>query len=183
MIKIKPLFLTALALSIVGCSFNYGDGEEDRNRPDIVMENIEYVRFRGGDPLVRFRAEYAERWEERQIMEIRAFSFEQFDNDEISARGNAGTARVELVSGDVFLREGVTVSIESEDIVITTSELDWRDRDRNLSGPQNGEVKVERSDGTTFTGQGFIANTRTRVWEFTGEVSGTYVESENEENS
>ena len=83
--KIKLLFLPALAVYIIGCSFNYGDGEEDRNRPDIVMENIEYVRVRGGDPLVRFRAEYAERWEDRQIMEIRAFSFEQFDNDETSA--------------------------------------------------------------------------------------------------
>ena len=172
-----PLFFI---LVFLGCSFDYGSGTDERNRPDIIMENLEYVRVRGGDPQVRFRAEYAERWEDMQVMEINEFTFEQFENDGAgtNAVGGAGRARIELGTGDVMLRNNVTIDIESEDIIISTGELTWRDRERTLSGSPAGEVIVERRDGTVFTGTGFSANARNRLWEFSGEVRGTYVESD-----
>ncbi|MDR2746047.1 MAG: LPS export ABC transporter periplasmic protein LptC, partial [Treponema sp.] len=63
---------------ILGCSFDYGEGNaEDSGLPDLVMNDVEYVRVRDGDPQVKFRAERAERYENRQLMELRNFSFEQ----------------------------------------------------------------------------------------------------------
>ena len=181
-----PIFLL-LACIFMGCSFDYGGIDEDDNRPDIIMEGIEYVRVRGGDPIVRFQAEYAERWEENQIMEINELSFEQFENrseasgsDDFStdAYGGAGRARIELGSGDVFLGRGVIINIESEDIIIRTEELEWLDRERLLRGNPDDLVEVERSDGTFFTGRGFSAEARSRRWEFLGEVMGSYVEED-----
>ena len=175
--------IVSLGLTILGCTFDYGSGEEERDRPDIVMENIEYVRVRGGDPIVRFRAEHAERWEDQQIMDIMNFSFEQFDNEweNSNAEGEAGSARIELNSGDVSMRGGVRISIESEDLIIQTENLGWNDNDRILSGGPEDAVEIERSDGTTFRGLGFSANARSRTWEFTGEVRGTFVETEDED--
>ena len=178
-------FIGLSGLSVNSCTFDYGDsGETGKGRPDIVMENIEYVRVRGGDPHVRFRADYAERWEDEQIMEISNFSFEQFGDrgENINAEGNAGTAMVELSSGNVSLGSGIRITIESEDIVIKTNELEWRDNLRILSGAPQDIVEIERSDGTAFTGMGFKADVRNRTWEFSGEVRGIYVETDDEED-
>ena len=178
----KGFWLLPLLL-LAACSFDYGDDlESDKNRPDIIMEDLEYVRVRGGYPLARFQAEYAERWEDRQTMEIRDFSFEQLENngEEINARGRAGTASVQLDSGNISLKNGVRIDIESEDIIISTNGLEWRDKEKTISGGEEEKVEIQRSDGTSFTGIGVFADIRSRTWSFSGEVEGTYVEEDEE---
>ena len=177
-------FIPAVALLFNACSFDYDIvSESDSGRADIVMENIEYVRVRGGDPLVRFQAEHAQRWEDQQIMELREFTFEQLEDsgDTINAEGRAARAEVQLGSGDISLRGGVRINIESEDIIIMTSGLEWRDKEKILSGAAEDEVDIERSDGTSFSGRGFTADIRSRSWSFSGEVRGRYVEEDEDE--
>ena len=167
------------------CSFDYSAGAESekKGKADIVMEKIEYVRVRRGDPLVRFQAEYAERWEDRQIMEFRDFSFEQLEDhgETINAEGSAGSAEVQIGSGDITLSGGVRINIESEDIIIRTAGLEWKDKEKLLSGGEQDNVDIQRSDGTSFSGRGFHADMRNRTWNFSGEVKGTYVEKEDGE--
>jgi LPS export ABC transporter protein LptC len=177
------LFLAAL-LSMVGCSFDYGSmSDEDSGLPDIVMSDVEYVRVRSGDPQVRFKAELAERYEERQIMELRNFTFEQFDHhgEEINAAGHAGTAHVELESGNINLRDGVSLGVDSEDVTIETTKLDWQDKEHLLTGDENDEVKILRENGTSFYGRGFTADARNRTWGFAGGVEGTYIHDDDED--
>jgi LPS export ABC transporter protein LptC len=173
-----------LGLSLLNaCSFDYGAGTglED-TRPDIVMDNIEYVRVRGGDILARFQAEHAERWEERQLMELKNFAFEQMEDhgETINVEGAAKAATVQIDTGDISLSGGVRLSIESEDIIINTEELEWRDKEKTIKGGPEEEVDVKRSDGTSFTGKGFSADIRSRTLSFTGEVKGRYVEKDEE---
>ena len=181
----KKFFLfPVIMLLAFSCTFDYGeDGDAEKNRPDIVMENIEYVRVRKGDPLVRFQAEYAERWEDRQTMELKYFSFEQMEDQggTINAEGRAGAAVVQIGSGDISLYNGVRINVESEDIIILTSGLEWKDKEKILSGDEHDEVEIERRDGTKFTGMGFTADARHRTWSFSGEVKGHYVESEKDD--
>jgi LPS export ABC transporter protein LptC len=177
------LFLAPL-LFLLACSFDYGTAPaEDTNLPDIIMNDVEYVRVRKADPVVRFQAEQAERYEKRQLMELQNFSFEQFEDhgEEINAVGRAGAASVELDSGNIRLGDGVSLSVDSEDITIETTQLNWRDRERILSGNEDGEVNVFRENGTSFTGWGFTANTRNRTWEFSGGVAGSYIHDDDEE--
>ena len=165
------------------CSFDYGAaGGPDKNKPDIVMENLEYVRVRGGDPLVRLQADHGERWEERQTMELKDFSFEQMENhgESVNAEGSAGTAAVQLNTGDISLQGGVKIRVNSEDVTISTSTLDWKDKEKTLTGGAGAEVDIVRSDGTSFTGYGFSADARNRTWSFSGEVMGKYVEKKKE---
>jgi LPS export ABC transporter protein LptC len=171
---------------LLGCSFDYGEGaEKDDGQPDIVMSDVEYVRIRDGDPVVRFEAESAERYENRQTMELRNFSFEQFDTRgaEVNAVGSAGAASVELETGNIKMQGGVRISVDSEDLIIETVGLNWQDEERSLSGEENGRVDILRSDGTHFAGQGFSANVRDRTWAFAAGVEGFYVhEDDDEEN-
>ena len=181
------LFFTLMAYCLLcailsaACSFDYGAGTGLENtRPDIVMENIEYVRVRKGDMLARFRAEYAERWEEQQLMKLRNLTFEQMEDhgETVNVEGKANIASVQIETGDISLLGGVQVSIESEDVIINTRELEWNDKEKTIKGGEEEEVDVRRSDGTSFTGIGFSADIRSRTWSFSGEVKGTYVEKD-----
>ena len=177
-------FFFIFSIFFGACSFDYGTSREgDNAKPDIVMENVEYVRIRGGDPTMRFRAELAERFEERQIMSVRNITFEQFENrgTEINAMGQAGMGRIELDTGNVRLSNGVLMEVESEDIIIETSGLQWIDNEKQLYGEGTNEVEIHRSDGTRFTGRGFSANIRERTWEFTSGAEGSYVDNDDEE--
>lgn len=176
--------LFGILLLFSGCTFDYGNAPvENANQPDIVMDNVEYVRVRGADPVVRFQARRAERYEKRQFMELQDFSFEQFENhgEAINASGRAGAASVELDSGNIRLEDGVSIAVDSEDITIETETLTWQDTDRVLSGMEEGEVKVFQENGTSFTGWGFTANVRNRTWEFSGGVEGTYIHDDKDD--
>lgn len=186
---VKNRRITKLLTSILilaGCSFDYGTAPvEDTNLPDIIMNDVEYVRVRSADPVVRFQAQRAERYEKRQLMELQDFSFEQFEGhgEEINAAGRAGTASVELDSGNIRLEGGVSLAVDSEDITIETEKLNWRDRERVLSGDEEGSVNILRENGTSFTGWGFTANARNRTWEFSGGVEGSYTHDDDDEEA
>jgi len=169
------LFLCCLFLA---CSFDYGNtGGADKSQPDIVMDNVEYVRVRSLDPQARLQAERVERYEERRVMELRNFSFEQFGNhgEEVNAYGRAGSALFEIDSGDIRMEDGVRIEVDSEDIAIETVRLEWKDKDRTLTGGSSEEVHVFQENGTSFTGIGFQSNARSRSWSFSSTVSGTYI--------
>ena len=144
---LKIIFALSAVIAFVfsACSFDYGRADEnDGSRPDIVMRDVVYVRVQGGDPVVRFQAESAERYEEAGEMSLANFSFEQFENrgNEINARGTARGASVELDSGNIHLSGGVVITIESEDIIIETTGLFWRDSERQLAGERSELVMI-----------------------------------------
>jgi LPS export ABC transporter protein LptC len=174
---------TSCLLVLASCSFEYGIQETDKNQPDIVMENVEYVRVRSADPQARFQAERLERYEARRVIELRNFSFEQFGNrgEEINAYGRAGSASIEMDSLDMRLDNEVRIDVDSEDIAIETRWLEWKDASRTLTSGATDEVNIYQDKGTSFTGTGFQADARRRTWEFAGNVSGTYVHEDDEE--
>jgi LPS export ABC transporter protein LptC len=179
------LLLPAL-LALAHCSFDYGNtGGSDKNQPDIIMDNVEYVRIRSLDPQARLQAERVERYEERRIMELRNFSFEQFGGhgEEVNAYGRAGKASFELDSGDIRMEDGVLIEVDSEDVSIETARLEWKDKDRTLSGGPSEEVHVYQENGTSFTGIGFQSNARSRTWSFSETVSGTYIHDDDDEDN
>jgi LPS export ABC transporter protein LptC len=180
-----PLF--CLAVFVLGsCTFDYGDAaSETSDQADIVMGNVEYVRMRDGDPVVRFRAQQAERYENRQTMELQNFSFEQFHGhgSEVNATGSAGSGLVELDSGNIQLEQSIIIAVESEDITIETDRLFWEDEKRILAGSDDRPVDIQRSDGTVFSGRGFSADSRRRTWTFGGGVEGSYVDTEPEDEA
>ena len=70
-----PTICSFLFFLFVSCSFDYGDASSsEKDQPDIVMENVEYVRVRSAELQARFQAELAERYEERRLMQLKNFS-------------------------------------------------------------------------------------------------------------
>jgi LPS export ABC transporter protein LptC len=190
---IRCIFFAAfIVLVFAACSFDYNDGETtDSEEPDIIMEKVEYTRFRGGELDLRFSAGEARRYEQKQLMELDNFFFEQYvsgDNPsadgeaagtfEANVIGSGGSAVIELGPGNVRISNGVRVEVDSEDIRIETSGLSWKDEERLLEGGRGSEVLIERSDGTMMKGKSFFADTRRKTWEFSDGIEGAYVHEE-----
>ena len=172
------------ALLFFACTFDYGEnGESGRETPDLIMTNVVYVRVRSSDPVARVQAERAERFESRGVMVLQNASFEQFGDkgNEIDSFGWAGTATVHIQSGDVFMSNGVRLEVESEDIILETINLSWLDESKNLSSGSDDEVIIFRENGTNFTGIGLNASVRNHSWEFSGNVAGTFISDDEDE--
>ena len=136
---------------LISCTFDYGSQDDSyKGLPDIVMESVEYVRMRSADPQARFQAERVERFEERRIMDLVNFSFEQYGNrgEEINAYGRAGSGSIEIDSGDIRMDNSVRIEVESEDIIIETVWLEWKDKDKLLFGGNEEEVIIQQQNGT-----------------------------------
>ncbi len=184
-VKSPVCFLFALFV-LIGCTFDYGETESSAEEaPDLVMENVEYVRMESADPIARFRAERAERYENLGVMRLQNFTFEQFGTtvEEVNAYGEAGYASVDINTNDVLMDRGVKIEVDSEDIIIETNQLEWKDEARILSTGEKNLVNISQSNDTSFIGTGFSADARSRTWEFKGSVSGVYVHEDEEETT
>jgi len=170
-------------LITVSCTFDYGEtGSSENDQPDLVMINVEYIRVRSSDPIARVYAERAERYEKKGVMKLENFTFEQYGEkgSEVNTIGSAGNASVDINSGDISMSDGVRLEVESEDIVIETNQLDWKDETHILSTGTEDEVNIYRENGTHFIGIGLTADARNRTFEFLGDVSGTYIQEDDE---
>ncbi|MCL2440208.1 MAG: LPS export ABC transporter periplasmic protein LptC [Treponema sp.] len=174
----RSVLILLILIVAASCSFDYGDLEpSERTLPDLIMENVEYVRVRSSDPIAKFKAERAERYEKQGLMKLEKFSFEQYGErgEEINASGKAGLASINIESGDIFMEDGVRLEVESEEIIIETVQLDWQDSEHILSSGDDIEVNILQENGTNFTGIGLRIDARRREWEFSGAVFGTYI--------
>jgi len=183
-VPVSTLILLVV-FSLWACTFDYGELEpSEREFPDLVMENVEYVRVRSADPIARFLAERAERYENKGLMRLENFSFEQFGGErgeDVNAAGKAGQAAVNINTGDIFMDEGVRLEVDSEDIIIETFQLEWRDENRFLLSGDENEVNILQENGTSFSGIGLFIDVRRRTWEFLGEVNGTFIHDDDDQ--
>jgi LPS export ABC transporter protein LptC len=183
--KFVIFFNCIMLILFLGCSFDYGEKESSgEEQPGLIMENVEYVRVRSADPKAKFQAERAERYEKQGVTRIQNLTFEQYGDrgNEVNALGSAGYASVEIESGDIFMDQNVRIEVETEDIIIETYQLEWRDKPHILSTPEENEVNISQDNGTRFTGTGLHVETRGRQWEFKGYANGLFVHEEDEEN-
>jgi len=187
--KITIYCCVTLLVFLAGCTFDYGGGETAADElPDLVMENVEYVRVRSADPIARFMAERAERYDRKGVMKLQNFTFEQYGErgSEVNAFGKAGSASVDIETSDIYMDNGVRIEVESENIIIETVQLEWKDETRILSTGEEETVNVYQNNGTGFTGTGLLADARRRTWEFLGGAGGTYIhedEDDGDENA
>ena len=182
--KITALCSLLTALCYLSCSFDYTEFEPtDDILPGLVMENVEYVRVKSKEPQAKFQADRAEHYDKQSLMKLENIVFEQFGStvEEVNAQGRIGNAVMETDSGNILMENGVIIEVESEDIVIETENLAWKDELRTLSTGEDEEVSITMKNGTNFIGIGFIADTRRRTWEFKNSVKGEYIFEDDEE--
>ena len=178
------LFCILSSLLFWSCTFDYGNKESEGDAlPDLVMENVEYIRVRSADLLARIQADRFERYEKQDIMKVQNIVFEQYSEkgEEVNVHGRAGSAVVHIESADIFMDNYVSLEVITEDIILESYQLEWKDAARTISSGEEEPVNIFRENGTWFTGIGLEGNTRTRTWEFLGSVDGVYIHDDDEE--
>jgi LPS export ABC transporter protein LptC len=181
--RIKLLSLL-LIFSFFSCTFDYGDKEsENDGLPDLIMENVEYVRVRSADPLARIQAERFERYEKQNLAKLENVIFEQYGEhgEAINIYGKAGAATINIESGDIFMEKTVNLEVRTEDITLETYQLEWKDESGSVFTGEKNETFIYKDNGTRFTGIGLQANARLRSWEFLGSINGVYIHEDNDE--
>jgi LPS export ABC transporter protein LptC len=173
-----------ILFSALSCTFDYGDRESSGgDLPDLVMENVKYMRVRNADPLAQIQANRIERYESQSLLKADNIIFEQYGErgNEIYVHGSVGTATVEIDSGDIFMDKNVRLEVITEDIILETQQLEWRDEPRSIHTREHDVVYIFRENGTRFNGIGLRGDARRRTWDFLGSVSGTYIHDEEDE--
>jgi LPS export ABC transporter protein LptC len=176
--------IAVLALLTAACSFNYDTQSGDNEDPDLIMEYAEYVRIENGNPVFKVNADEVRRYEAKHSMELDNFAFDQYNSapedyekiPDINVRGFAGKARIETDTNNFFMSGGVYLEVNSEDVVLETGDLSWKDKERMLTAP--GKLSITRSNGTTMEGTGFSADARKKSWEFESDVEGSIVDDD-----
>ncbi|MDR2842739.1 MAG: LPS export ABC transporter periplasmic protein LptC [Spirochaetaceae bacterium] len=181
---VTRILTLAAGAGVLSCTFDYGETEQQEvEYPDLTMEQLEYVRVREGTPIAKLEADIGDRYEKRHTMELKNFSFQQYDirDGSVDAVGSGGKALVETDTGNVRMSERIHIQVDSEDMSIKTEGFDWKDKSKTLTGMANQPVTVEQSNGTNFSGNGFSADLRSKTWIFASDVGGIYF-YEDEEN-
>jgi LPS export ABC transporter protein LptC len=182
--RIKIIFLLLIPL-FWSCTFDYGDKDStEESIPDLVMENVEYVRVRSADPLARLQADRFERYEKQNLAKLENVIFEQYGEhgEQINIYGKAGRASIDIESGDIFMDNNVNLEVRTEDIILETYQLEWKDESKTIFTGEKNEIVIYKENGTRFSGIGLQANARLRVWEFLGRINGVYVHEDEEED-
>ena len=181
-------YILLCSLAIMACSFAYDTYQPNDDEPNMVMENAEYVRIKNGSPEIRVQAEEIRQYEAKHTMELDIFTFEQYNPAPvgqaeipgINARGKAGLAQMETDTNNFYMRGGVSLEVVSEDFSLETEEVSWQNEEKTLKAP--GSVSLNRSNGTTIQGKGFLADVRGRSWEFESAVEGSIIEDDDDNN-
>jgi len=176
--KILYFFCVFLVLILCSCTFDYGDKESfGDDIPDLVMVNVEYVRVRSADPLARIQAELFERYDRQNVMKLQNIVFEQYGErgEEVFVYGKAGNAVVNIGSGDIIMDMNVNMEVKTEDVMLETRSIEWKDEPRHLFSGENEIVRIYRSNGTRFSGTGLFINARMRAWDIFHNASGVFI--------
>lgn len=179
---LNPLWIV-LVLCFTSCTFDYTEGQNSEyTLPEITMKDFDYVRMKNGKIITRLKAEIANRYESKHLMELSNYQFEQFDTgtEEVDAVGSGGAASIDTLSNNIKMSQGVSIKVDLEDFSLITSDLEYQDKTKVLSGNKESTISITRSDGTEINGTGFYSDIRNRTWVFDSKVNGIYVYEDDE---
>jgi len=101
---------------LLSCSFDYGLMEEgESDQPDLVMQDVDYVRVTDGSIAFHMQADRIDHFENNHLFQVQNIRFEQFSEGvtEPDSVGAAGFAQFWTTTQDAVFAEGVRIMIPS----------------------------------------------------------------------
>ena len=171
---------------IGGCSFDYEQARvaEDlsENIPNSIIRNYTYVDVRPRTSSLRIYAGEARMYHTSRRTELQDVFFQEIDPEgKVITEGEADRAIIDTRSDNVELFGAIRCAEARQEAEISAEYLFWNNESRLLEGKRNGEVLIEKADGTRISGKGFSIDTSSRTMEFRSPVEGTYVFTEDED--
>ncbi len=197
--KLIGFFIALLFLN--SCSLNYGDKEKKfGKRPNFIFENSTLDRYEGNKLSLRVNFTTLEIYDTEKIWTGEKIYFLQVDKNAdktdnlkngipAESKGFAGLIKIDDKNEKYFLGNGVFFEDVKQNINISGEAFFWDKQNNILYATKGDTVSVKKGKEFFIQGKGFIANTRSREFEFTESIKGTIkneeekkTDDENEEN-
>lgn len=168
-----------LALLIFSCSLDYSEAdlteELSEETPDMIIYQYESVDIRDGSPVLKITAEEAEFYNSREETLLSNVEFNNYEDDEISTRGETERAVLHMKSGDASLSGTIVIESVDDDSSLEAETLYWVDSEKTLTSEKTDTVTVVDKEGSTLKGHGFSADIKKSSINFDGEIEGEFV--------
>jgi LPS export ABC transporter protein LptC len=173
--------LLGAVLALSGCSLaGYAaEAAPDEELPTALFSNYTHTVVDKGKTMLQLKAATAAAYESTSRMELSDVSFAEYDTDtgEVASLGRADRAVYHTDSKDAEFSGSVRLESKGQDAVLEGESLRWSDKDKRLEGGLETSVTISRSDGSSMSGAGFEAATRSRSFAFRDSVEGRIAES------
>ena len=175
----RLLHIAAAAAALgTGCSLEYQELAEslDDETPALRMSSVTVVTVEEGQEKFRVQADSLEDYENTFRRILRGAEFIEYDREgEVSTRGRADLVEFDTRTDNALLEGNISFTSEKDSATVSADYLEWIDGERRLAGRPEGEVYLERKNGTGIRGFGFSADFPSRIFRFSRGVSGRYV--------
>lgn len=178
----RAFVLLAVAL-LAACSLEYDESllasEISEDIPDTILFEVTNTIVRDGSPRFIVEAQRAETFSRIDRQYLHEIRFRELDGDgAVITDGVADYAEYQTDTEDFELTGALRFYSAAEEAWLTADYLYWDSEARLLTSEPEEPVIVERADGTTIRGRGFVAEMGRSIIRFEGGVSGTLVEDE-----
>lgn len=145
--------------------------------PTTILYNFTQVQVKESKPLYRITGKEAQMFKKKKNDIMTSVQFQEFDQEgTIITRGSADRVSYFSESENAELSGKILFSSDSEDGEIEASYLSWNHKDKTLKGNPDDIVVLNKKTGSTVTGTGFDANFKTKQIQFSGKISGTWID-------
>jgi Protein of unknown function (DUF1239). len=174
----------AVALALAGCSLGdmTREAAAEPELPTASFSNYTHTVVDKGKTLLVLKAERADLYDSGKRMELSGVSFTEYDTSDgsVSSLGRADRAVYRTDTKEAEFSGSVRLESKSQDAILEGEFLHWSDKDKRLSGGLENAVTISRGDGSSVSGAGFEAETRSRSFAFRDSVEGRIVDKKKE---
>lgn len=180
----KTLFFVIILCSLCSCSLKYAQTPKVEDEiPEFVFEGTKMTSYEKNAKKTEIQAEVLEQYKNSSQSYAKGIEFSAYDDDgKLSSEGSCGYLFADTKKEIYQLYENINVHNYSDDTKFSADALKWNGKSEQLTSGKSDSVKVEK-DNTVIIGSGFSASGVSKTYKFTGAVSGTITDSdENSEN-
>jgi LPS export ABC transporter protein LptC len=165
---------------IPACSLDYESLNQIDAMPEDVPRSVIYhfnhTLVDNGKPSFRLSASKAEEFSDKKTTILSDVSFVEYDAEgTVMTTGKAARTVFHTDTENAELSGSLVFRSKRDDSTIHASSLSWNNEKKTLTAAADDTVRIEKGNGSTISGKGFIANTETRIVNFAGGAEGTYV--------
>lgn len=144
--------------------------------PDTILIDFTHSIVRDGKKSLVIKSDRGEFFEKKkQTVFFQVEFFEYDDTGAIVTNGTCENARLFTDTDDVELWGGLEFYSAKDEAYLEGETLYWNDTDGILSSPDDEFVNITQDSGTSFSGRGFTAETKSRTVKYSSDVEGYWI--------
>ncbi|UTC66495.1 MULTISPECIES: hypothetical protein [unclassified Treponema] len=182
------LIASILPIISFSCSLNYSkEAQIFEKKPNFVFKNANLDQYEENSLNLRINFAKLEIYDTDKTWagkNLRFFKIDkkslEKDNPEAELKGRAGLIKIDEKNNNYFLGQKVFFEDLKEGLMISGEAFFWDKKENILYGVETGSVTVKQGDELYISGEGFIANTLSKEFEFLHSIEGK-IKTKNEE--